>query len=49
MPTAAIAIAVASGIVRRGFLNSPAMCVTASQPANAQTNRLTAAPTPPQP
>ena len=32
-----------------GPRNSPARCVTASQPANAQTNRLAAAPTPAQP
>ena len=37
---------VASGMVRRGFLNSPAMCVPTSQPAKAQTKRLIAVPTP---
>ena len=36
-------------MVRRGSRNSPARCVTASQPANAQTYRLAAAPTPAQP
>ncbi len=44
-----MAMAVASGMVRRGSLNSPAMCVPTSQPANAQTKRLIAVPTPAQP
>ncbi len=35
--------------MRRGLRNSPAMWVPTSQPANAQTNRLIATPTPPQP
>src|SRR6478752_1039977 len=48
-PTTTSAIAVARGMVRRGSRNSPAMWVTASQPANAQTYRLAAAPTPDQP
>ncbi|KQY44507.1 hypothetical protein ASD18_13415 [Cellulomonas sp. Root137] len=48
-PTTTSAIAVARGMVRRGSRNSPARCVTASHPANAQTKRLTAAPTPAQP
>src|SRR5690349_7547272 len=37
------------GIVRRGFLTSPAMWVPTSQPANAHTNRLIASPTPAHP
>ena len=42
-------MAVASGMMRRGFLNSPAMCVPTSHPAKAQTKRLIAVPTPPHP
>ena len=43
-PSTTSAIAVARGMVRRGSRNSPARWVPASQPANAQTYRLLAAP-----
>ena len=38
-----------SGSHARGSRNSPEMCVPTSQPANAQTKRLIAVPTPAQP